>query len=311
MASYNMGHFIEEAIGSALEQSHPIHEILVVDDGSTDDTAQRLGRIKDRRVRTLDAGHGGVSRARNLALEHVTGDVLCFLDADDRWAADKVKTEVALFESEPTVGALFFNFVRFDQNGFFPHDQFTFYPELATVRTRPAGTSGGRVITGDAFSALIDFENAPSWLPAVSFRTSLVAPLRFDVRLSLCEDLPYSFSAYRAADVAFIAEPLVHVRRHGKNATSNVQAIPGAMYEALRLLDDVSLTPSQRHALNARLSRSLIRLGRQAALEGRVREALDHYAAAAARGPRWGSLVKHLALTPIYLLRRDGGPPRA
>ncbi len=63
MASYNMGHFIEEAIGSALEQSHPIHEILVVDDGSTDDTAQRLGRIKDRRVRTLDAGHGGVSRA--------------------------------------------------------------------------------------------------------------------------------------------------------------------------------------------------------------------------------------------------------
>lgn len=303
MPSYNMGRFIEEAVHSALEQSYPIHELLVVDDGSTDDTRDRLARIRDPRLRTLEAGHGGVSRARNVAMEQVRGDLVSFLDADDRWAPEKVAHDVALFESEPDVGVVFVNFRRFDEKGFYANDQFDFYPELASLPTRAARTGAGRIIVGDAFSSLIAFDNLPSWMPSNTFRAGLVKSLRFDPELRLCEDLVFCFSAYRSTTVAFSAEPLVHTRRHGGNATANAKAIPRALHDAMRRLESADLTASQREALDARFSRILIGLGRDAALEGRVSEAFDRYAAAARRRPRWRSLVKHVALTPYYLLR--------
>ncbi len=304
MPSYNMGRFIEEAVRSALEQTYPIYELLVVDDGSTDDTLERLAGIHDSRLRTVEAGHGGVSRARNVALECLRGDLVSFLDADDRWAPEKVEHDVSLFESEPEVGALFVNFRRFDESGFYANNQFDFYPELTSVPTRAARAGPGRVVVGDAFSPLIGFDNLPSWMPSNTFRAGAVKSLRFDPDLSLCEDLVFCFSAYRSVAVAYSAEPLVHMRRHGANATANAKAIPRALYDAMRRLEAAEgLTPTQRQALDERLSRILIGLGREAALEGRVSEAFDRYAAAARRRPRWRSLVKHVALTPYYLLR--------
>lgn len=311
MPSYNMGRFIEDAVGSALAQSYPIHELVVVDDGSTDDTTQRLADIRDARVRVLAASHGGVSRARNLALDHVSGDLVCFLDADDRWKTGKVAHDVAVFESEPTVGALFVNFRRFNEEGFYPLDQFTFYPELANVPSRTARGGLGRVITSDPFSALIGFETPPAWIAAHCFRVDVVRSLRFDPQLPVCEDLHFCLRAYRTTAVAFSDATLVEARRHPANATNNAESIPEAMYEALRRLEDEELTFAQRNALRARLSRILIGLGRQAAMDGRLAEALDRYAAAAARRPRWGSLLKNVALAPYHLLRRRaGGSPR-
>jgi glycosyltransferase involved in cell wall biosynthesis len=301
--TYNMGEFIEEAIDSALCQTHPVHEYIIVDDGSIDDTLERLARFDDPRIRVLRADHGGISRARNLALSHAAGDILCFLDADDRWVPDKVEREVAVFESEPEIGAIFVNFRRFDAKGFFPRDQFEFYPELATIPTRPTAAGGGQIIDADAFSLLIGFEEPPSWLGANSFRTRAVEALKFDVDLETCEDFHYCFLAYLTTTVAFIPEPLVDVRRHASNATINIGAIPRAGYEALLRLGDAPLSRKQRKALDARVARSLLAFGREAALHGNGLAAFANYAAAIRRQPRWPSLVKQMLLTPSYLLQ--------
>jgi glycosyltransferase involved in cell wall biosynthesis len=301
--TYNMGEFIEEAIDSALCQTHPVHEYIIVDDGSTDDTLDRLARFDDPRIRVLRADHGGISRARNLALSHAAGDILCFLDADDRWVPDKVEREVAVFESEPEVGAIFVNFRRFNAKGFFPRDQFEFYPELATIPTRPTAAGGGQIIDADAFSLLIEFEEPPSWLGANSFRTRAVEALKFDVDLAKCEDFHYCFLAYLTTAVAFIPQPLVDVRRHASNATINIGAIPTSSYEALRRLGDAPLSRTQRKALDARVARSLVAFGREAALRGDGLAAFANYVAAIRRRPRWVSLIKQMLLTPSYLLR--------
>ena len=84
---------------SVLEQSLPPHELIVCDDGSTDDTAQRMERLaaEEPRVRylRLAASAGGPGPARNLGIEAATGDWVAFLDDDDAWLPDKLRLQAA------------------------------------------------------------------------------------------------------------------------------------------------------------------------------------------------------------------------
>ncbi|MBU3076993.1 glycosyltransferase [Sphingomonas quercus] len=88
MPAWNREASIGAAIRSVLAQSHGRFELIVVDDGSTDATRDIVaGFLGDGRVRLIEGGHGGVSAARNLGLEHARGDIIAYLDSDNRWAA--------------------------------------------------------------------------------------------------------------------------------------------------------------------------------------------------------------------------------
>ena len=93
--SYNSVRFIREAIDSVLAQSGISLEILVVDDGSTDET-QSVLQAYDDRVRVLTQVRGGPYRARNLAAEQARGEWLAFLDADDAWLPGKLAAQLEL-----------------------------------------------------------------------------------------------------------------------------------------------------------------------------------------------------------------------
>lgn len=95
---YNGADYLAEAIESVIAQDYTPLEIIVADDGSTDDSAAIARSFPD--VTCLDLPHGGVSRARNAAVEHSTGKWLAFLDADDRWLPGKLHAQVAQGESE-------------------------------------------------------------------------------------------------------------------------------------------------------------------------------------------------------------------
>jgi glycosyltransferase involved in cell wall biosynthesis len=89
--SFNHGKYIVKALESVIQQSHPVDEILVVDDASTDDTCQI---IKDKfpNVRLLiNKTNQGPSYSRNYGIESSTGDFITFLDADDLWPKDKIE----------------------------------------------------------------------------------------------------------------------------------------------------------------------------------------------------------------------------
>lgn len=84
IASYNNGQFIERCIDSVINQSYRQLDILVVDDGSIDDTLSRINKYKaDRRVRTIVKENGGLSSVRQVCLAEAIGDYICFIDADD------------------------------------------------------------------------------------------------------------------------------------------------------------------------------------------------------------------------------------
>ncbi len=84
--NYNLGRFAGEAIASALAQTHPAVEVIVVDDGSTDDSLARIRAVpgvQDGRVLLVEQANGGVARARNAGAARARGEYLVFLDADD------------------------------------------------------------------------------------------------------------------------------------------------------------------------------------------------------------------------------------
>jgi glycosyltransferase involved in cell wall biosynthesis len=100
---HNYGRFLGEAIDSVLAQSYPDIEIVVVDDGSTDDTAEVAARYADRGVRYVRRSHGGAGPARNTGLRATSAPLIAFLDADDAWLTHRVAAEVAHLERHPEV----------------------------------------------------------------------------------------------------------------------------------------------------------------------------------------------------------------
>lgn len=96
--AFNVADFIGETIESVLRQSHREWEMLIADDGSTDDTIEAAHRASsgDTRVRVIACEHAGLpSTARNRALEHAGGDYIAFLDSDDLWAPEKLERQIA------------------------------------------------------------------------------------------------------------------------------------------------------------------------------------------------------------------------
>jgi glycosyltransferase involved in cell wall biosynthesis len=83
MPTYNYGRFIGAAIESVLQQTHEDFELLIVDDGSSDETHDAVAGFTDGRIMYQRVTNGGVSRARNVALDRARGEAVSFLDADD------------------------------------------------------------------------------------------------------------------------------------------------------------------------------------------------------------------------------------
>ena len=106
--TYNYGQYIEEAIESALAQEFPREqqEILVVDDGSTDDTPERLKKYGDA-IRYLRKPNGGQASAFNFGFAEARGEILATLDADDVWLPDKLRRVCETFEKNPQAGMVY------------------------------------------------------------------------------------------------------------------------------------------------------------------------------------------------------------
>jgi teichuronic acid biosynthesis glycosyltransferase TuaG len=103
--AYNSSATIGAAIGSVLAGAYEDFELIVCDDASTDDTIQAIERIEDQRLRLVRSPeNGGPATARNHALRHAAGELVAFLDADDRWLPGFLAEQVALYDREAPVG---------------------------------------------------------------------------------------------------------------------------------------------------------------------------------------------------------------
>lgn len=119
MPARDAASFIDEALESVIRQRVEGVDIIVVDDGSRDDTAQRAGRYQG--VRVVDGPQLGIAAARNFGLEQVRAEFVCFLDADDRWRPGKLERQLDRMQRQPELGMMVAGVENFlDGLGSFP-----------------------------------------------------------------------------------------------------------------------------------------------------------------------------------------------
>ncbi len=140
---FKQAHFLAQAVDSALAQTHADLEVLVIDDGSPDDTAAVAARYAgDARFKYVRQENTGLPGARNRGIGESSGEYLCFLDSDDTYAPSKVARQVALLDADPALGWVYCDIVTVDEQGVAVPDQFS----IAATK---------RDLSGDLFSSLM------------------------------------------------------------------------------------------------------------------------------------------------------------
>ncbi|WPP52612.1 glycosyltransferase family 2 protein [Catalinimonas niigatensis] len=101
MPAFNASSYLEDAINSVTKQTYTHWELIIVNDGSIDDTEEKVKAIEDSRIRYFSQSNQGVSAARNKALANMRGDFFCFLDADDVFPKESLEVRISAFREDP------------------------------------------------------------------------------------------------------------------------------------------------------------------------------------------------------------------
>lgn len=209
--TYNHEHFIEQAIVSVLEQDFPPGdmEILVVDDGSTDRTAEIVRRFEPR-VRLLRKANGGQASAINFGVAQAKGTLIAFLDGDDTWLANKLPRVVKAFEKDPCLVMVYHRYCFWD------------------VRENHTWEADFVEVSGDILSdrrKLLTFWGAPT--SSLAFRrTVLERVMPVPEECSFMQDAYLIATTVCLGPVLGIAECLTKNKVHGQNLWFAERGVP-------------------------------------------------------------------------------------
>ncbi|MBP6261998.1 MAG: glycosyltransferase [Nitrospira sp.] len=196
--TYNCARFLGQTIDSALRQAYRDFEIIVVDDGSTDDT-QQVVAVYGKTIRYVYQSNQGASAARNVALSIASGEFIAYLDADDLWIADKLSRQVEYMDDHPACGFLHTEVSVIDEQNKVLHTRFNY----ETNRPVPQGLCIRELLLRSHIQTLTVLER----------RTAFDDAGMFDLRLPVAQDyLHWLGVVLRGYEVGYLAEPLGQYR---------------------------------------------------------------------------------------------------
>lgn len=220
--TYNRAHCVGRAIRSALEQTYAHVEVIVVDDGSTDGTADVVAGCGPR-VTYVRQANGGVAAARNAGLRAATGEFVAFLDSDDWWDPWKLSAQIAVLRGRPDVGMVWTDMRAIDTAGSLRAERYlrtmyTAYEEVDIARVCPSLSlrelwsaapdelAAARVFVGDLFAQML-MGSLVHTSTVVLRRTWAEQVGEFDATLRIGEDYKYHFKTTALGPVALIDTP--------------------------------------------------------------------------------------------------------
>jgi glycosyltransferase involved in cell wall biosynthesis len=209
--TYNYAHFVIDAINSVLNQTYKSVEIIVVDDGSTDNTHKVLEKfILDRKIKYIKKNNGELSSARNAGIKVSTADYIAFLDADDMWEPNKLEEQIKIFKNSEykNLGVVYCQYSLIDTSG---------RPLVHgyTVKINPT-------MKGMIFERLLESNTIVSSGSGVLIkRECLEKTGYFDEDLKSAEDWDMWLRLAKHFEFDYSDKNLVKIRKHSKNMQNN------------------------------------------------------------------------------------------
>jgi glycosyltransferase involved in cell wall biosynthesis len=180
--------FLPKAIKSVQNQSVGDFEIIIVDDGSIDNSWQylTLAASCDKRIRAFRVINGGVAKARNYGLDKAMGKYIAFLDADDYWLHNKLNKQLAFHKAHPTVTLSFCNYVHFNDKNQYSGNCFEYWPLFNKYINQ--SNCGGYQLLHKQGTAMIYAENVIGTSGVLVNKKAINTVLKFDETLTSAED---------------------------------------------------------------------------------------------------------------------------
>lgn len=200
---YNHGSFLKFAIDSVIAQTYQDWEIIIVDDGSTDNTGQVAAGSDDARIRYVYQDNRGLSAARNTGLEHSSGEYVAFLDADDSWEPSFFEHTTSQLKHDDNLSMIYTRYRFMDHTGYL-------LPQI-----------GGMALKGKHFRAKLFRGGFFGVHCAVIRRATLDIVGKFDLGLTSAEDWDMWLRISERFPVLGIEEPLAHYRIYPGSMSTN------------------------------------------------------------------------------------------
>lgn len=207
IATYNRAHLLKETIESVLKQTFRDFELIVVDDGSTDDTREMLKPYSDR-LRFFHQENRGASAARNLGILHARGHWIAFQDSDDLWTPDHLEDLFGFIDRNPGYAMVFGNEAYVGKP---PHHHRTLIPKEKSRRLAEK-----EIQLADLFDKSIVRLQA-----SLISKECLEAIGGLDENLRICMDLDLAFRLFMRYRVAYLDKVVYLYRAHEGNIGRN------------------------------------------------------------------------------------------
>jgi glycosyltransferase involved in cell wall biosynthesis len=228
--TYNRGHCLEETLESVLSQTHPAAEVVVVDDGSADDTQQVLAKF-GRRLISRRIANAGPGAARKAAIELCTSPWIAFCDSDDLWRRDHLERRARLIAAFPEADFTFSNCTEFGDEARTGYDKFKSMPGGWWDGFPPATPEGFRRLGSGLFAKFLAAN--PSLVSTIAIKRSLyerVGGIREKFSRTLGEDADLTRRCVAKGCVACDTAITVELRKHSASFSSRpVTALLGRM----------------------------------------------------------------------------------
>jgi glycosyltransferase involved in cell wall biosynthesis len=214
--TYNRARLVGLAVESVLAQDYPEIEIVVIDDGSTDDTLKTIAKAygSHPKVRCLSKTNGGVSSARNMGIRECRGEFVAFLDADDAWLPGKLSLQLESLRRFPLAGMVWTDMAAVDGGGRLVHERYlrkmySAYKYFPTAKVLFAnGLQEARIgdsdaVCGDIFSPMV-LGNLVHTSTVLLRRERVKKVGFFDESFRTGEDYPFHLKTCKEGPVAYI-----------------------------------------------------------------------------------------------------------
>ena len=289
ITTYNRAGYVIKAIESVLSQTYQNWELVIVDDGSSDQTQEVVQSYlaKDGKVRYVKQVNQGLSGARNTGISETSGNLIAFLDDDDWWLPEKLEKQVAFMEAHPEIGM-----------------SYTRLRIIRSINGRLDDSTAIPVRMATTFEEILDDSFIPA-STAMIRRKCLEGMDWFKVGIGMQEDLELWLRFVQRWKIAALDAALTVMKKNDRPQMSRDTVF--AFTKAIEAIQGLELTPEYKHLEHLKAKNCAAfqyRIGRTYIDEGNYLSAAKHFFLALATYPLVGLMVRRPEEQGLKLVRR-------